>query len=167
VSGGGAELARDALNPSGALSAFLIIFALAATPWQRLTRNRFGSVWLVRNRRYLGVAGFGYAVLHTVFYLADAATLHHALAELPRLYIWTGWVSLLLLMVLAATSNNASIRALRKNWKSVQRLAYPAAIIGLLHIVSLNDWENPWEPLAFAAPLLALEAWRILRFIRR
>ncbi len=38
--------------------------------------------------RYLGVAAFGYALLHTLFYLNDKAGLDPVLSELPRLYIW-------------------------------------------------------------------------------
>ena len=159
--GGGAQLAKDAINPTGALSAFLMIFALAATPWQRLLRGRWGGVWLVRNRRYLGVASFAYAALHTLFYVAAKGGLDPLLSDLPKIYIWTGWVSFLLLVPLALTSNNASVRRLRKRWKPLQRLVYAAAIIGLLHIVSLHDWENPWEPLLIASPLIALELWRL------
>ena len=43
------------------------------------------TTWLKKNRRYFGVAAFGYAALHTVFYLIDAATLNKVLGELPRL----------------------------------------------------------------------------------
>ncbi len=167
VSGGGSELARDALNPTGAVSAFLMIFALAATPWQKLVRGRWGSTWLVRNRRYIGVASFAYAALHTLFYVAAKQGLDPVLAELPKIYIWTGWVSFLLLVPLALTSNNAAVRRLRKRWKPLQRLIYPAALIGLLHIVSLHDWENPWEPLLIASPLIVLELWRVRVRLKR
>lgn len=166
LEGGRPDMAGDVVNPTGALSAFLLIFALSASPLQRLTHGRWGSIWLVRNRRYLGVASFGYGALHTFFYLASKPSLSAAIEEISKIYIWTGWASLFLMVPLALTSNNTSVKRLRKRWKPLQRLAYPAALIGLLHIVSLHDWENPWEPLLIATPLIMLQIWRAFRNLK-
>src|SRR3546814_9966832 len=43
--------------------------------------NQRWIAWLMRRRRALGVAAFGYAVLHLVFYLIDMETLKNILAE--------------------------------------------------------------------------------------
>src|SRR3546814_20210804 len=70
------------LHPSGEFSALLMIIALMLTPLSILFPNQRWIAWLMRRRRALGVAAFGYAVLHLVFYLIDMETLKNILAEL-------------------------------------------------------------------------------------
>jgi sulfoxide reductase heme-binding subunit YedZ len=164
---GDPALAEELVHPSGALAAFLLIFTLLATPLRRMAPGLGGPALLMRGRRALGVASFGYAALHTVFYLFASGSAAAVITDLPRFDIWTGWVSLLILVPLALTSTDRAVKALGPRWKPLQRWTYAAAILGLLHVVSLNDWENPWEPLAFAAPLIVLEMWRIVRYLRR
>ena len=80
---------------------------------------------------------------------------------LPETYIWTGWLAMLLFVPLAITSNNAAQRWLRAGWKQVQRLAWPAAVLVLLHWAALHDWGG-WAPaLVNFGPLLALWAYRL------
>lgn len=159
----GAVIAEHVLNPTGALSAVLLILAMGATPlrfvWPRANLTR----WLLRNRRYLGVASFGYALLHTVFYMLDARSLSKMVSQLTQLDIWTGWLAFLIMVPLALTSNDAAVRKLGRRWKSLQRWAYAAAILGLLHALGLNNWDDPWEPLIVTAPLLVLQGLRIKR----
>jgi sulfoxide reductase heme-binding subunit YedZ len=111
----------------------------------------------------LGVASFGYALLHTLFYMLDAGSLSEMVSQLTQLDIWTGWLALLIMAPLALTSNDAAVRKLGRRWKTLQRWAYAAAILGLLHALSLNNWEDPWEPLIVTAPLLVLQGLRIKR----
>src|SRR3546814_5083010 len=59
------------LHPSGEFSARLMIIALMLTPLSILFPNQRWIAWLMLRRRALGVAAFGYAVLHLVFYLID------------------------------------------------------------------------------------------------
>lgn len=160
-------MASDALNPTGALSALLFILALLATPLRRIWPGGAVALWLLRNRRYLGVASFGYAGLHTLFYLVDTGSAGHAIADLARLDIWSGWLSLLIMVPLALTSSNGWVRRLGPRWKSLQRGAYAAALLGFLHALSLNGWEDPWEPLIVAAPLIALQVWRMRQDVFR
>ena len=156
----GAIMAQDVLNPTGALSAILFILALTGTPLRYVWPRAGFTVWLLRNRRYLGVASFGYALLHTLFYLADAGSLSKAASQLPMLEIWTGWLSLLIMVPLAFTSSNAAVRKLGRRWKPLQRWAYAAAVLALLHALSLNNWDDPWEPMIVSAPLIILQILR-------
>ena len=57
------------MHPSGEWAARLLIVTLMATPLMMLFKGWRGPRWLVRNRRYFGVAAFGYAAMHTAFYL--------------------------------------------------------------------------------------------------
>ena len=158
------EWAGDLLPPSGEWSARLIILALMLTPLSMLFRGQAWIQWLVRRRRAFGVAGFLYAALHLFFYLVDMETVANVLVEIDSLGIWTGWVAFLLFSALAITSNDASMRALGKGWKKLQRLAYPAAVLTLVHWIFVHD--DVAAALISFAPLAALEAWRLFRTFR-
>ncbi len=152
---------EDLLHPSGEWSARLIIAALMLTPLSMLLPRQGWVKWLLRRRRALGVAAFGYALLHLLFYLLEMATLASILAEIGALGIWTGWVAFLLMVPLALTSNDAAMRALKAGWKRLQRLAYPAALLTLVHWMFVHD--NAVSALGNFAPLAALWLWRIAR----
>lgn len=135
--------AADLLHPTGETSARLMLLALALGPLVSLLGPRPWLNWLVPRRRYLGVAAFLYALLHLVFYLLDMGNLADMLAELFAPGIWTGWSALLLMLVPAALSNDASMRWLKEGWKRLQRLAYAAAILTLLHWVWVHNSAGP------------------------
>jgi sulfoxide reductase heme-binding subunit YedZ len=120
-----------------------------------------GPQWLKKNRRYLGVAAFGYALLHTIFYLIDKAGLDPVLSELPRLYIWTGWVAFLIFVPLAITSNDYFVRRMGTWWKWLQRWTYAAAVLTLVHWAAIHDWGGVAPALVHFAPLAVLEAYRV------
>ncbi|MGL4321325.1 MAG: ferric reductase-like transmembrane domain-containing protein [Paracoccaceae bacterium] len=160
----GTVVASGALNPTGALSAILFTLALLATPLRYFWPRSSVVLWLVINRRYLGVASFGYALLHTLLYLLETGSTAIVIAEMSRLDFASGWVSLLVMAPLALTSSDRWVRSLGHRWKILQRWAYGAAVLGLLHAISLNDWHDPWEALFIAAPLIALQALRLYRY---
>lgn len=123
----------DMLHPTGEWSARLMIFAMALGPLVSLIGPKGWLNWLVVRRRAIGVAAFGYALLHLAFYLIDMGNLGDILAEWLAPGIWTGWAAFALMLVPASASNDASMRLLRAGWKRVQRLVYPAALLTLLH----------------------------------
>ena len=148
------------LQPTGELSARLLILALMLTPLARLFPRVYVTAWLVRRRRAIGVAAFGYAVLHTLFYVLAMGSIADMAAEFSAPGIWTGWAALLLMLPLALTSNDAAMRWLRAGWKRLQRLAYPVAILTLAHWVLVHD---SWQVAALHfVPLALLQAWRML-----
>jgi sulfoxide reductase heme-binding subunit YedZ len=161
---GGGVWAEDMLHPTGEWSARLIVFALMLTPLAMLFRGRRWVLWLVSRRRAFGVAAFAYAFLHLAFYLIEMASIRDILAELGALGIWTGWAAFFLLLPLAATSNQASVRALKAGWKRLQRLAYPAAVLTLAHWMFVHDGRV--AALATFAPLAVLQAWRAVHIFR-
>jgi hypothetical protein len=99
---------------------------MMATPLAMQLKGWCVPQWLKRNRRYLGVAAFGYAVLHTIFYRLDKASLTTVIDELPRLYIWTGWIAFLIFVPLAMTSMGYFVRKMGTWWKWLQRWTYGA-----------------------------------------
>lgn len=155
---------EELLHPSGEWSARLLIVALMLTPLAQLFPRQAWVKRLIRHRRAFGVAAFGYAVLHLAFYILEMRTVRDMLAELGALGIWTGWLAFALMLPLALTSNDAAMRALKAGWKRLQRLAYPAALLTLVHWAFVHD--NLTAALINFAPLALLQAWRLARRAR-
>jgi len=155
----------DLLISTGEWSARMIIVALMLTPLGALFPASGAVKWLIRHRRAFGVAAFGYAMLHLLFYVLDMGHVAAMLAEIGAPGIWTGWLALLCLVPPALASSDAAMRLLRRGWKRVQRLAYPAAILTLLHWVLVHDGMT--TALVHFAPLLCLQALRLARLFNR
>lgn len=157
----GEVIAMDMLHPTGEWSARLMIIAMMLSPLVSLLGPKPWLNWLVQRRRSLGVAAFAYAVLHLVFYLIDMGNMDDILAEFWALGIWTGWAAMLLFVPLALTSNDASMRALKAGWKTLQRLVYPTAVLVLVHWIFIHNNLGP--ALVHFVPLAALVAARYFR----
>ena len=159
----GQSPAGDLLHPSGEMAIRLMIAAMLAGPLAGIFgANRFFRGWLAI-RRNLGVAAFGYTMLHLVFYVIDKKLLVTIIEELALASIWTGWLALMLMAVPAAISFDLAIRKMGpRNWKAAQRLAYPSFLLSLVHWVLL-EWH--WQPaLAHLLPLAL--AWLALLIVR-
>jgi sulfoxide reductase heme-binding subunit YedZ len=154
----GDVIAMDMLQPTGEWSARFMIAAMVLSPLLSLIGPRPWLSWLIQRRRALGVAAFGYAVLHLVFYIIDMGNLDDILAEFLALGIWTGWAAMLLFVPLGLTSNDASMRALKAGWKRLQRLVYPAAVLVLVHWIFIHNNLGP--ALVHFIPLVLLVAAR-------
>ena len=149
------------VHPTSEWSARLLIVTMLASPLVLLFKGSRVTRWLKKNRRYLGVASFGYAALHLVFYVGDKGSLDRILSELDRTYIWTGWVAFAIFVPLALTSMDAAQRVMGRHWKTLQRTTYAAAVFTLLHWAALHDWGNPVAAIVHFAPLALLEAYRV------
>jgi sulfoxide reductase heme-binding subunit YedZ len=156
----GDVIAMDMLHPTGEWSARFIIAAMVLSPLLALIGPRPWLSWLILRRRALGVAAFGYASLHLIFYIIDMGNLDDMIAEFLALGIWTGWAAMLLFVPLAVTSNNASMRALKAGWKRLQRLVYPTAVLVLVHWIFIHNNLGP--ALLHFIPLVLLVAARYL-----
>ena len=122
-----------AIGDSGDWAAWLLMATLAVTPLRLMFRKQAWTIWLMRRRRDLGVASFAYALAHTVMYLIRKGSPEFVFAELSTPYILAGWIALALFLPLAITSNDFSVRRLKRSWKRLHRLVYPAAILAFLH----------------------------------
>lgn len=147
------------LHPTGEFAARFMIIAMILTPLRMLFPSARWIAWLMKRRRYLGVAAFGYAALHTLYYLIDLGSLSAVMADVVKFGIWTGWIAFLIFVPLAVTSNGYSVRAMGSNWKTLQRLVYVAAIATLLHWMFIHNDFGP--ALVHFVPLAALEAYRV------
>ena len=67
---------------------------------------------------------------------------------------------MLLMIPLAVTSNDLSVRRLGPRWRRLHRLVYPAAVLGAVHYVMLvKGWQM--KPLVMLAIILVLLALRL------
>ena len=80
-----------------------------------------------------------------------------------RPYITVGMTGLLCLLPLAITSTRGWIRRLGRRWTVLHRLAYAAALAGVVHFLWLvkADLREPLVYAAILAALLGARVWRI------
>lgn len=149
------------MHASGEFSARLLLITLAITPLRLLWPRQRWTQWLLRRRRYLGLAAFAYAVPHLFVYLVKLGGTAEVISDGVDPGIWTGWLALLLFLPLAATSNSWSLRALGKNWKVLHRLVYVAAAFTFIHWVLVAF--DPIPGLIHSGILIALEGFRLYR----
>ena len=72
---------RGVIHGSGEFAARFMTISMMATPLLLLTKGSRFARWLRANRRYFGVAAFGYAALHTLAYVLVEGSLARILAE--------------------------------------------------------------------------------------
>ena len=110
----------------------------------------------------LGLFAFFYGVLHLLSWAVFDLGLDLSLAVsevVKRPYLLVGMSALLLMLPLAATSTDRMMRRLRRRWTQLHRLVYVVAVLGAWHFW----WQvkrDIREPLAYAALLALLLAWR-------
>ena len=122
---------RAALRLIGDWTIRFLVMTLALTPLQRIIN--WPKIALVR--RMLGVTTFAYAMTHFTLYIVNSKFDVGFVASeiIHRVYLTIGFVALLGLSLLAATSFDSSIRKLGRRWKQIHQLVYGIAGLGLLH----------------------------------
>lgn len=156
-----ARIFHKLVHPSGEFAARFLIITLMITPLSMLFKGRAWTNWLRKNRRYFGVAAFFYALLHTVYYMIDKSGLDPILSDLPKTYIWTGWIAFAIFVPLALTSTDNAVRQMGTAWKALQRWTYVAAIFTLVHWAALHDWGGVAPAMVHFGPLIALSLYRL------
>ena len=149
----GAEPIKELEHRLGELGLIFLIVTLAVTPLRRFT-----GIALIKFRRALGLLTFFYIFLHLLVWLVlDVQILAEIWKDiLKRPYITIGMAGFLILIPLAVTSNNLSIRKLGAlRWKRLHQLSYLAAILGAVHYVMLaKGWQL--EPLLYLGAVLGV-----------
>jgi sulfoxide reductase heme-binding subunit YedZ len=158
---GDPEVVHQLLHPTGEFAARFMIIVMMITPLAMLFKGWRGPRWLMKRRRYLGVAAFAYALAHTILYLVDEGAVAFTRGEISKFYIWTGWLAFLIFVPLAVTSTDGWVRRLGPRWKSLQRVVYGAAVLTLLHWAALHNWGGIGAAVVHFGPLIVLEAYRL------
>jgi len=155
----GANPVEEIMDRFGNWSLRFILLTLAVTPVRRIS----GWNWLARFRRMLGLFTFFYVLMHFLTWLVlDQGLLLPAIIEdiAKRPFITIGFMALVLLTALAATSTAAVRRRMGRRWQTLHNAVY---LIGFLGV-----WRYWWqvkkditEPLLYALILAALLAHRL------
>jgi len=134
--------------------------SLSITPLRRLT----GWNELIKLRRMLGLFAFFYAVLHLLTWIVfvhyfEVSFMIEDVVKRP--FITVGMTVFVILFALTLTSNRFAIRKLGRRWQSLHRLAYVAAIGGVIHFWWLvkADITEPRRWALALTVLLGLRAW--------
>lgn len=137
-----------------------LILTLLVTPLRDIFRLNF-----IVYRRALGLIAFYYVVMHFATYiiLDRGFNWPDILKDVTqRWFIVIGFVAFLALIPLAMTSNQWSIRKLKKRWQTLHRLIYVIALAGAVHfLMSVKSW--PTEPLVYLLIIALLVFWRFVR----
>jgi sulfoxide reductase heme-binding subunit YedZ len=160
----GANPVEELLHRCGLWGLNFLLITLAVSPARQLT----GWAWITRFRRMLGLFAFFYVLLHFLVYLGlDQRFAFRPVLEdvIERPYITIGFAALLILTALAGTSTRGMMRRLGRRWKTLHRLVYPAAVLGVWHFY----WQVKLDTLdatLYAAALAALLGYRLWRWRR-
>lgn len=137
-----------------------LLLTLAVTP----ARDLLGWNYL-RYRRALGLLCFYYVLMHfAVYMILDQALIIPAVVDdvIKRPFIMFGMAGLVMLLALALTSNNFSIKRLGKKWIWLHRLVYIIAACGALHF-ALSTKVLSLEQYIYVGLLISMILYRSYR----
>jgi len=158
----GANPAESALHTTGNLAIIFLLLSLAITPLRKVTGKNYFSLF----RKMLGLYAFFYACAHLGIYYVFYASLDlrkFMAAMVSNKFIILGLSSVLMMLPLALTSTNGSIKRLgAAKWKTLHTLAYPAAIAAVAHFW-MSQKRDTTDPKIAAAVLFVLLAYRLIK----
>ena len=125
---------NEAIHATGYWTMLFVVFSLAVTPARRL----FNAPKLINMRRTLGVTAFCYAGLHLTLYVVQEKYDFVKVASeiVLRIYLTIGFVALIGLIALAATSTDGMIKRLGgARWNALHKAVYGIVILGGIHFL--------------------------------
>jgi sulfoxide reductase heme-binding subunit YedZ len=140
---------------TGTWALVFLCLTLLMTPLRLITNL---SAW-IRYRRMLGLFSFFYACLHFVIWLwldQDFDLAGMLKDVLKRPFITMGFISFMLLIPLALTSNHWAQRKLGRRWAQLHRIIYFVAGTIILHYWWHKAGKNDVGTVSIYAGVLAL-----------
>jgi sulfoxide reductase heme-binding subunit YedZ len=156
---------NELIHRAGFWALMFVLLALAVTPLRRIAR--FGQ--LADVRRMIGVGAFCYAAAHISLFVFDQMfDLTKVASEIAlRLYLTIGFVALLGLTALAATSTDGMVRRLGPSrWQRLQQVVYGIALLALIHFFQQTKLDE-WVPTFVAGLFGWLMGYRFLIWRRK
>lgn len=144
--------------PLANILGFLGLLSYSATILPSITRIVFPAtkqsrqiVWLLKYRRYIGVAAFSFGLSHGVLIIIQR---HLDLMALETyIHYFQGCIMLVIFTLLAITSNDQAVKLLKKNWKRLHQLTYMAIFLLPWHI--LDKMSGHWSKLTPLAVIIS------------
>jgi sulfoxide reductase heme-binding subunit YedZ len=158
-----ADPAKYLLHHMGLVACVLLAVVLTFTPLRVLFPKSKLALALNRHRRLVGVAAFGYALLHLGFHLVEEGGFGTFIKNLQKPFILSGLTTFTILLALAVTSPHRVLRWMGViKWKRLHRLVYLAAPLAAYHQAAARK-IFPVQVLWIFLPLAFLEllrAWK-------
>ena len=153
----GGRPVTEVIHGTGDWAIRFVLISLAITPAARVLD--WPRILLVR--RIVGLTALAYAVAHLCLYIVDEnyRLVFVASEIVQRFYLTIGFVTLLGLGVLGATSTNEWTRRLGRWWKRMHRAIYVLGVIALLHYF-IQSKSNVSEPVFMSGMFVWLMLWR-------
>jgi len=146
---------------TGTWALVFLCIALAMTPLRLIT----GSTQWIKMRRMFGLFCFFYALLHFLIWVwldqnFDVDAMIKDVVDRP--FITMGFMSFVLLIPLALSSNQYSLRLLGKQWSLLHKLVYVVACTAIIHYWWHKAGKNDLETVSiYAMVILVLLSFRI------
>jgi sulfoxide reductase heme-binding subunit YedZ len=161
----GADPAKAIVLFMGTWAFYFLLITLSVSPLKRLA-NQY---WLMPHRRMLGLFTLFYAIAHVLSYLVfilglDFSSFGKELVKRP--YILLTIPAIVLLIALGATSTQAMMRKLGKNWVKLHKSVYLIAILAWLHVL-LQVRSSYADAVLFGALTAFLLGVRVYWFLRK
>src|SRR6266403_472445 len=156
----GARPLNEAIHQFGLWGFRFLLISLTITPARVVLQ--FPRLVLVR--RMIGVAAAAYIAIHVSLYVVDQMfDLWKVASEIVlRIYLTIGFVALLGLAALAATSTDAMVRRLgARRWQRLHRIVYAIALLAIVHYCMQSKLDL-WEPTIIAGIYAWLMGYRLL-----
>lgn len=164
----GANPAEALIRSTGDWTLRFLCVTLAVTP----LRQQFGLSALARLRRMLGLYAFFYGTLHFLAFSwldmgFDVDAIVKDIGKRP--FILVGFLALVLMAPLAATSFNRAIKAMgAARWQTLHKAVYAIILLGLLHFFWMRAAKHNFAEWSVYAVIVAvLLGWRLQRRIAR
>jgi len=151
----GANPIEFVTRSTGTWALVFLCITLTMTPLRLIT----GSGSLIRLRRMLGLFSFFYGALHFSIWLwldqnFDLAGMLKDVIHRP--FIAMGFVSFVMLTILAITSNHWAQKQLGRRWVVLHRMVYLIAVTVILHYWWHKAGKNDFQTVSIYALILLL-----------
>ena len=154
------DLVTELRDASGRWSLYFLLVALSFTPVLH-----FRPKWRIHLvlRKYIGLWAFAYASFHVAVWVIlefnyDWSLMLQEISD--NLFIWLGLISMVLLLLLAITSNQKSQRKYGfKAWQLLHQSIYPATGLALSHYLMAQKLVE-WQPVLLMMIFAIVMVWR-------
>jgi sulfoxide reductase heme-binding subunit YedZ len=156
----GARPINDLIHRAGYWALIFLLVTLAVRPLVQVTR--WNAVMDVR--RMLGVGAFAYAATHILLFAADQMfDLWKVGSEIVlRLYLTIGFIALIGLTALAATSTDRMVQRLGgRRWQRLHQIVFGIALLALIHFFQQTK-ADVWVPTFAAGLFVWLMGYRLM-----
>ncbi len=151
---------------TGTWALVFLCLTLTMTPLRLLTNH---LIW-IRYRRMLGLFSFFYACLHFSIWLwldLDWDLLEMWKDVVKRPFITMGFISFVMLIPLALSSNHWAQRKLGRHWSKLHRMVYVIGVTAILHYWWHKAGKNDLDTVSIYALIMLLLLCSRIPYVRK